>query len=47
MDRLGAERLVVFGDIHNGLPMFEVADESYAVSNAVPAVLEPAAGVDR
>lgn len=45
MHRLGAERLVVFGDNHNDLPMFEVADESYAVSNAVPAVLEAATGV--
>lgn len=33
------DRLVVFGDNHNDLPMFAVADESYAVSNAVPDVL--------
>lgn len=29
-------RLVVFGDNHNDLPMFEIADEAYAVGNAVP-----------
>ncbi|MGO2821163.1 MAG: HAD family hydrolase [Brachybacterium tyrofermentans] len=33
---IGADRLIAFGDNHNDLPMFEVADESHAVSNAVP-----------
>ncbi|UOE45058.1 HAD family hydrolase [Agromyces larvae] len=45
MVQLGADRLVVFGDNHNDVPMFEIADESYAVSNAVPAVRELATGV--
>jgi len=31
-----ADRLVVFGDNHNDIPMFRAADERYAVSNAVP-----------
>jgi hydroxymethylpyrimidine pyrophosphatase-like HAD family hydrolase len=33
---VGATRLVVFGDNHNDVPLFEVADEAYAVANAVP-----------
>lgn len=45
MLRLGADRLVVFGDNHNDLPMFQIADESYAVSNAIPAVRDAATGV--
>lgn len=45
MAELGAERLVVFGDGHNDLPMFEIADESYAVANAIPEVREAATGV--
>lgn len=39
---VGANRLVVFGDNLNDLPMFAIADESYAVSNADPAVLRAA-----
>lgn len=31
---LGCDRVVVFGDALNDLPMFEAADEAYAVSNA-------------
>ena len=31
---LGCEKLVVFGDGKNDIDMFELADESYAVSNA-------------
>lgn len=31
---LGCERLVVFGDGKNDIDMFQLADESYAVSNA-------------
>lgn len=42
---LGADRLVVFGDGPNDLPMFEIADESYAVANAIPAVKAIATGV--
>lgn len=33
--RLGCEKLVVFGDGKNDIDMFEIADEAYAVSNAV------------
>ena len=43
--RLGAKRLVVFGDAENDIPLFEVADESYAVSNAVPSLKERATAV--
>lgn len=31
---LGADKLVAFGDNLNDIPLFEIADESYAVSNA-------------
>lgn len=34
--QLGCERLVVFGDGKNDMDMFELADEAYAVENAVP-----------
>ena len=37
-DRLGADRIVAFGDNFNDLPMFAVADESYAMSHADPRV---------
>lgn len=43
--RLGADRLVVFGDNVNDLPMFAVADESYAVANALDEVRLAATGV--
>jgi hydroxymethylpyrimidine pyrophosphatase-like HAD family hydrolase len=45
MAQVGAERLVVFGDNHNDLPMFEIADEAYAVRNALPAVKDAATSV--
>lgn len=35
---LGADRLVVYGDNLNDLPMMAVADEAVAVANALPAV---------
>jgi len=35
-EMLGCDRLVVFGDAKNDLPLFSVADERYAMSNAVP-----------
>ena len=35
MSDLAAERLVVFGDNHNDVPMFAVADQGFAVANAV------------
>ena len=34
-EETGADRLVVFGDSVNDLPMFAAADEAYAVSNAI------------
>ena len=34
--QLGCQRLVVFGDGKNDTDMFQVADECYAVANAVP-----------
>jgi Cof subfamily protein (haloacid dehalogenase superfamily) len=42
---LGATRLVVFGDNLNDLPMFVIADESYAVSNAATAVRTAATAI--
>ena len=35
-ERLGMERVVVFGDSVNDIPMFQIADEAYAVENALP-----------
>jgi len=43
--RLGARRLIVFGDHSNDIGMFAVADESYAVSNATPELRSLATGV--
>jgi len=42
---LGVSRVLCFGDSDNDLSMFAVADESYAPSNAKPAVLEAATAV--
>ena len=39
-ERLGCDRLVVFGDSLNDLPMFEVADEAVSVANARHEALE-------
>ncbi|NUT34506.1 MAG: HAD family phosphatase [Hamadaea sp.] len=44
-DRVGATRLVCFGDNGNDLPMFAIAEESYAVANATEAALLAASGV--
>ena len=41
---LGCEKVVVFGDGCNDMSMFEVADESYAVSNAVEQLKAMATG---
>ena len=41
-ERLGCDRLVVFGDSINDLPMFEIADEAISVSNARPEILSAA-----
>lgn len=42
---LGCDRVVVFGDGKNDIDMFEMADESYAVANAVPELKAVATGV--
>ncbi len=42
---IGADRLVVFGDSVNDLPMFAAADEAYAVSNAIDEVKAAATGI--
>lgn len=41
----GCERLVVFGDGVNDIPMFRAADECYAVENAAPELKEIADGI--
>lgn len=42
---LQADRLICFGDNLNDLPMFEIADEAFAMGNAHPLVKEKASGV--
>ncbi len=42
---LGCDRLVVFGDGINDLDMFRIADEAYAVENAVPELKRAATAV--
>lgn len=44
-EQLGCTRLVAFGDAMNDLPLFEAADESYAVANAMPEVKAAADGI--
>jgi Cof subfamily protein (haloacid dehalogenase superfamily) len=44
-EHVGAARLVCFGDNANDLPMFAIADESYAVANATEAALVAASGM--
>lgn len=41
----GCDRLVVFGDGLNDIPMFKAADECYAVENAAPELKEIASGI--
>lgn len=43
--QLGCQRLVVFGDGKNDTDMFQVADECYAVANAVPELKSMATAV--
>ena len=43
----GADRLIAFGDGYNDMELFRVADESYAVDNAVEELKEIATGVIR
>ncbi len=42
---LGCDRLVCFGDGANDIPMFEAADECYAVSNAAQELKALASGI--
>lgn len=42
---LGCERLVVFGDGLNDLPLFQVADACYAMENGAQALKERATGI--
>ena len=42
---LGADKIVAFGDNVNDLPLFEAADEAYAVSNACDELKAAATGV--
>lgn len=42
---LGCDRLVVFGDGENDRDMFEIADEAYAVENAVAGLKNRATAV--
>lgn len=44
-EQLGYERLVVFGDSLNDISMFKIADEAYAVSNAMDELKKYATGV--
>ena len=42
---LGCDRIVAFGDSENDLDLFEIADECYAVENAVDALKQRATGI--
>lgn len=44
-DHLGCQKIVVFGDGKNDIDMFEMADEAYAVSNAVEELQQIATNV--
>ncbi len=44
-ERLGIEYIVAFGDGKNDIEMFEIADESYAVENAVDELKAIATGI--
>ena len=44
-ERLGYKKLVVFGDSVNDMTMFRIADEAYAVANAIPELKELATAV--
>ena len=41
----GCTKVISFGDAVNDIPMFEIADEAYAVSNALPELKEHATGI--
>lgn len=42
---MGCDRIVVFGDSVNDISMFEIADEAYAVENAIDELKEKATSV--
>lgn len=42
---IGADKMIAFGDNLNDIPLFEAADECYAVSNAEKALKDIATGV--
>lgn len=42
---MGADKVIAFGDGKNDIPMFQIADECYAVANAVDALKAIATGV--
>lgn len=42
---LGCDRIIAFGDAMNDIPLFEAADECYAVANAAPALKARATAV--
>lgn len=42
---LGVDKIIAYGDNLNDLPMFRVADESYAVSNACEELKKAASGI--
>lgn len=44
-EHFGCKRVVVFGDGRNDMDMFRMADEAYAVANAVPELKEIATGI--
>lgn len=44
-EEYGFDKLVVFGDSVNDIPMFKIADEAYAVSNAVDELKALATGI--
>lgn len=44
-ERVGAERVIAYGDNYNDLPMFRVADQGVAVANAVPDLIAAATRV--
>ena len=44
-ERYGFRRLIVFGDGLNDIPMFQIADEAYAVANALEELKKIATGV--
>ena len=44
-ERYGFDRVVVFGDGLNDIPMFKIADEAYAVSNALDELKQYATGI--